>query len=539
MNAACWLCFALMVLDPQVLERPQPVNAKQAYTKASEATKAGDLDEALRELEKAATLAPADPKVHNLTGLVLTRLGRYDDAEAAYNRALKLVPNFLPARKNRAVNYFSRRDFAAASSEFEALRRLVPSDFVPPLFLGLLALEKGNVPTALLRLQEAEKRAPQNSQVLIPLTRVYFLAGQREAALATFRKLDLGSVERNDSERFEWGVLLAEFGENAEAEMIFADLSKRNFRPFDSAFNLALLRYRTGRNEEALQTIEEMFSRGTQVGEILGLQAWIYNRMGRLELARKSLEQAIAADPDAVEHYLDLSMVHARRGDYEAALAVLRRAADRGIKGDKLEVQIGLVYQVGGRNVQAEQQYRQTIEAHPENAAAYLALASLLLSTGREEDAVRLLARAAEVLPQDALIQHTYGALLLGRAESSHPGELEKAGRILRRAQQLNPRYAETAFALGKYYAIRKDDQSAEKYFQQACSLNPRHVQAFYRLSRLARQRGELKKAAELSRIVESLRADERAEEKEQFARLVEESVRGGRERTFKGQGQD
>ena len=539
MNFACILCLALTALAPQVVEHPRGVKAEEAYTRGSEAAKAGRLDEALKELDRAAALAPGDPKVHNLTGLVFTRLGRYEEAEAAYNRALKLAPSFVPARKNRAVNYFSRRDFAAASSEFEALTRLVPNDFVPRLFLGLLALEEGNFETALLRLQEAEKRAPGKSQVLIPLTRAYFLAGQREAALSTFRNLNLESAECNDSERFELGVLLAEFGENSEAERIFADLSSRNVRPYDSAFNLALLRYRAGQNEDALGTIEDKLSRGTPTGEVLSLQAWIYNRMGRLELARQSLEQAIATDPDAVEHYLDLSMVHVRRGDYLAGLEVLSRAVERGIKGGQLEVQIGLVNQAAGRNPVAEKQYRRTIELYPRYVAAYMALASLLLTTGRSGEAVRLLARAAGALPRQALIQRTYGALLLGRAESSHPEELEEAGQILQRAQQLDPRNAETAFALGKYFALRKDDHSAEKYFRQACSLNPRHVESYYRLSRLARQGGELEKAAELGRIVEKLRADQRAEEKEQFARLVEESVRGERGRAIKGAGQN
>ena len=118
MNFACALCLALMAFAPRAAEHPQAVNAKEAYTRGSEAAKAGNLGEALKELELAAALAPGDPKVHNVTGLVLTRLRRYEDAEAAYNRALKLAPSFLPARKNRAVNYFSRRDFAAASSQF-------------------------------------------------------------------------------------------------------------------------------------------------------------------------------------------------------------------------------------------------------------------------------------------------------------------------------------------------------------------------------------------------------------------------------------
>lgn len=537
MNSAFSLCLAVIALVSWVAERPQAVNAKEAYTRGSEAAKAGNFREALEELEKAAALAPDDPRVHNLTGLVLTQLRKYDEADSAYNRALKLAPNFLPARKNRAVNYFSRRDFATASSEFEALRRLIPNDFVPPLFLGLLALEGADTETALPRLQEAEKLAPRSSQVLIPLTRAYFLVGQREAALATSRKLDPDPTERKDAKRFELGVILAEFGENAEAERIFADLWKRNFLPYDSGFNVALLRYRAQSNEEALRAVEEMLARGLQTGELLSLQAWIYNGMARLELARQSLEQAIAIDPDAVEHYLDLSMVHVMRGDPQAALGVLSRALDRLITGDQLPVQIGLVHQATGRTAEAEGQYRRTVEDYPESGPAYLALANLFLTTGREDEGVQLLARAVEALPQDALVHHAYGAILLARAQSSQPEVLEKAGQALRRALQLNPRYADTAYLLGKYYVLKKEDPKAEAYFKKACYLDPRHVEAHYRLSRFARQRGELRRAEELARIVERLRMEERTQDEARFEKLVNESLRGSRGRAFKGLG--
>ena len=69
----------------------------------------------------------------------------------------------VPAtRRARAINSFTRRDFAVASKEFEALRVLNPDDFALPLFLGLLALAGGDTKSLLTRLHEAEERALKN-----------------------------------------------------------------------------------------------------------------------------------------------------------------------------------------------------------------------------------------------------------------------------------------------------------------------------------------------------------------------------------------
>jgi Flp pilus assembly protein TadD/predicted aspartyl protease len=50
------------------------------------------LDEALTESLQAATLAPRDPEVHALVGLVYERLNKYEDAADAYERYIALLP---------------------------------------------------------------------------------------------------------------------------------------------------------------------------------------------------------------------------------------------------------------------------------------------------------------------------------------------------------------------------------------------------------------------------------------------------------------
>ncbi len=69
---------------------------------------------ALAEADNAAVLAPGAADVHNLRGLCLSRLGRTDEARAAYRRALAIEPQHALAMSNLAALEIKRNPLSAA-----------------------------------------------------------------------------------------------------------------------------------------------------------------------------------------------------------------------------------------------------------------------------------------------------------------------------------------------------------------------------------------------------------------------------------------
>jgi uncharacterized RDD family membrane protein YckC len=59
-----------------------------------------NLEGALRECEKALNYEPESPEAHNLHGLILSDLGRVDEAIKAYQEAIRLKPDFEDALAN-------------------------------------------------------------------------------------------------------------------------------------------------------------------------------------------------------------------------------------------------------------------------------------------------------------------------------------------------------------------------------------------------------------------------------------------------------
>jgi tetratricopeptide (TPR) repeat protein len=62
-------------------------------------TDLGDIDEALPELQKARDLLPDNPEILFKLGVLLSNHGRYAEACAIFTEALRLNPDFEPARE--------------------------------------------------------------------------------------------------------------------------------------------------------------------------------------------------------------------------------------------------------------------------------------------------------------------------------------------------------------------------------------------------------------------------------------------------------
>jgi Tfp pilus assembly protein PilF len=91
------------------------------YQQAYAAYVAGDHARALSLLDQADKLKPDQADGLNLRGIVCMKQGAYDQAEAAFSRAVALDPNLWAAQFNLGEIPFRKKDFARARSRFERL----------------------------------------------------------------------------------------------------------------------------------------------------------------------------------------------------------------------------------------------------------------------------------------------------------------------------------------------------------------------------------------------------------------------------------
>lgn len=86
----------------QAIETPAsiPLEAVQHLEQACELESRGDLGKAIRSCQAALALAPDWAEAHNLYGILLERLGLFEEAVAAYRRAVQLDPAYSGYQDN-------------------------------------------------------------------------------------------------------------------------------------------------------------------------------------------------------------------------------------------------------------------------------------------------------------------------------------------------------------------------------------------------------------------------------------------------------
>ena len=113
----------------------------------------------MREFDEVLRLNPSSFKGHFNRGLTLARLGRMDEAIAAYRAGLTIDPNDATARAHLAEVLAGRGRFAEAEAEYRSAIALAHH---PDLFnsLGIVLAEQGRVDEAVTAFREALARDP-------------------------------------------------------------------------------------------------------------------------------------------------------------------------------------------------------------------------------------------------------------------------------------------------------------------------------------------------------------------------------------------
>ena len=178
----------------------------------------GRFETAIERFQEADRIAPGNATNYNMIGLCRLQRGELDEALKEFNRALQLVPLFTDARNNRGATYLAMRQYHLAEVDFlavlgdstypyakqvhynlglthlerghlgaatESFRRSV----VPPnpvfdgyLKLSSLAQRQGELERSVILLEEARLNFPESIEVSLEMGKVLILMGREEEA---------------------------------------------------------------------------------------------------------------------------------------------------------------------------------------------------------------------------------------------------------------------------------------------------------------------------------------------------------------------
>ncbi len=212
----------------------QPTNRLVLRTLSSALRGARELEQALVYLDKAAALPGSDPITHSMRGVLLRALNRFAEAEAAFDEALAIAPNYVFANWHKLELLLEvRGDLARATAH---LAKVPPAYFLDDraaMTAYEVSLYSRDAGKCLEVMRHAKDYMARDGPKAIFTARAYRLAGNEEAARSDFKTAlrlvdERLAAQTNDSVLLSYKLeILASLGERAVAEPLLREILQR------------------------------------------------------------------------------------------------------------------------------------------------------------------------------------------------------------------------------------------------------------------------------------------------------------------------
>lgn len=254
---------------------------------------------------------------------------------------------------------------------------------------------------------------------------------------------------------------LAELADAGNFDEVVRSINAKKQLGVDTAAdNMLLLRIRLDRRDGigAEAIVEKLLAEGAEPGPLAVPQAQALFIQGRIDPARKALEQEGIPEADQLELYL--------------------------LKGD--------IARLRGEDSLARIAYGQAIEAGPQDFRGYLSLGLLNYREGRLDESDALADKALALAPEDPMVNYLAGA------SARHQGRFDDAVARLKLATRDNPGNLLAELELASVYIELDRREEAEAALDVVYAQAPDNTMAFYLSSLLAARQGKAEQAEAL-----------------------------------------
>lgn len=317
--------------------------------------------DAAQSLSVLADIHPAnarDPRLLGLRADAELAVGRYASARETLEDLQTLVPEDPRLHLALAKAYAGLGDTAKTRTELEAAVRLDPK-FEPAIAaLAQLAVQRGDVDDAAVRLQELKNRlGSEDSQVILLEGQVADLKGDLSAAAAAYRRLFELTGTNTDLRR------------------------------------LSRVYWKAGRRDEAVQVLERWVETHPDDGAVHFELAERYLVLGRRDDAIDGYERALGANPRNVVAMNNLAWL-LRERDPAKALEYAETAYSYAPDDPNVMDTLAVLLLAKGEVTRAASISKQAVRKQPANGSLLYHRAQILDAEGKRDEAKSVLQNA-------------------------------------------------------------------------------------------------------------------------------------------------
>jgi tetratricopeptide (TPR) repeat protein len=376
--------------DPLNLD---PVETKEAMRQAATAFRGGLVQLAVQHLEATIKVAPARAEPHRILGRVYLANQQYDNSINELRTAVRLGPDDERARLVLADALVNSRRYPEAEQALRETIEAVPASGQARYSLGQLYRRQGLYPQALAEFGKAVTFGP-----LLGLNGLYRIMGALnvdqqnfDAAIEAYTmRVD---VHPNDAAaHHDLGRTYARLGRHDEARAEFEMVLLLSPSHVDAYAALAQVRFEDGQYAEAAETARRAVTLDPANQQARYALATSLMRLGKTDEGKQELEvfqrlQAEAAAARSRQIELDGlrgdAVVSSANGDYEKAIALLRKALDLKPDAASSHLDLGSALAKAGQHAEAIERFKSAVilnasfDVHRRLAESYAALGQL------------------------------------------------------------------------------------------------------------------------------------------------------------------
>jgi tetratricopeptide (TPR) repeat protein len=443
---------------------------------------------------------PTDPGAQNNLGVLYFRRRMFDEAIAAFSRALALDERMRVARRNLEIAYGEAGLLEVRTAELEQRLAEAPDDIGALVESGIAQKSTGNLDLAEVKFRRALKNDPESSVLHFFIAEILYNRGSSEEALRFLRRsIDLNPA--NPDAHYLAGFILGDLGMVEEAREANRRAVALNPRLTRAEANLSLDTLRADKSAAKKKGAPTEKSKKAVGSPHLTL-ALALRVKGYHAEALRECRAALENGEDAAAALESIASLHLLLRQPADALAACERRISIGGASPRILNQRGIALYLLGRTSEAEQTFRSCIGRAQAFAAGQNNLGALLWDGGHVREATNCFRRAvrddsslesARLNLSLALFRQGHFQLALDAYRAlvqdhpDHPRAWSGIGRVLLefgdyarardacvRAIQADPTLAHAHVTLSAAFAGLGDQTGAAECAEQAYRLDPR-----------------------------------------------------------------
>jgi len=458
------------------------------YAQAESLVRSGQWDESISTLKPLLAAGP-NLRVLNLMGIALTGKGDLTRADAEFERALQIDPQFLPALKNLAINEFNLHEIDASKRHLTTALELAPADPVVQAYLGEIAFRSHQYSSAEEHLSRAGKLLYVERDLAAHLAISELRTGKPGEALEILGGIDPGQLSPRS--QFQIGYVLASVNLFPQAVPYFEAVARSYPGSFDVKYDLALCYLQAQNYPKAITLIEVLLHQGHKTSDLENLLAQAYESNHQTKEAIAALREAIKLAPGDENNYVDLVTLCVNHDAYGLGMDVLKVGLHYHPESARLIFQRGVLHAMHGESDRAEKDFELASRLAPDKNFSYVGMSLNSLQKGDLAHAIQVLHRRIREKPDDFMLQYLLGRALLQTGAVAGSSDFLTAQRALETSIRLNPNFASSHVELGKVDLEEDRVADAITNLNKAAALDPKNNSAYSHLIIAYRREGK------------------------------------------------